>query len=212
MEVIDDNTFITSKNDKSYEVKVSQDQNTMTVRDMKTNEQNDLNLGKMLRGDKKSMVNLLKKFPGEELINLKDTTNILKGMKKMDDCCYWPDKKEIDVVDDLYSVLHELGHAKDFKNGDHDITASKDVREVYDKERAAFNKAFPNAQRDHINYFIDVNEHYSGPRGGLEETVAESNALLNSYNGELDIAARAQYMQQYFPKTIAKIAEHLYKE
>ena len=212
LEVIDDITFITSKNDKSYEVKVSQDQNTMTVRDMKTNEQNDLNLGKMLRGDKKSMVNLLKKFPGEELINLKDTTNILKGMKKMDDCCYWPDKKEIDVVDDLYSVLHELGHAKDFKNGDHDITASKDVQEVYDKERAAFNKAFPNAQRDHINYFIDVNEHYSGPRGGLEETVAESNALLNSYNGELDIAARAQYMQQYFPKTIAKIAEHLYKE
>ena len=211
LEIIDDNTFITSKNDKSYEVKISQDKNTMTVRDMKTNEQNDLNLGRMLRGDKKSMVNLLKKFPGEELIALKDTTNILKGMKRMDDCCYWPDKKEIDIVDDLYSVLHELGHAKDFKNGDHDITASKDVQEVYDKERAAFNKAFPNAQRDHINYFIDVNEHYSGPRGGLEETVAESNALLNSYNGELDIAARAQYLQQYFPKTIVKIAEHLYK-
>ena len=129
----------------------------------------------------------------------------------MDDCCYWPDKKEIDIVDDLYSVLHELGHAKDFKNGDNDITASKDVQEVYDKERAAFNKAFPNAQRDHINYFIDVNEHYSGPRGGLEETVAESNALLNSYNGELDIAARAQYLQQYFPKTIAKLAQHLHK-
>ena len=210
LEVIDDNTFITSKNDKSYEVKISKDENTMTVRDMKTNYQNELNLGRMLRGDKKSMVNLLKKFPGEELIALKDTTNILKGMKRMDDCCYWPDKKEIDIVDDLYSVLHELGHAKDFKNGDHDITASKDVQEVYDKEREAFNKAFPNAQRDHINYFIDVNEHYSGPRGGLEETVAESNALLNSYNGELDIAARAQYLQQYFPKTIVQIAKHLY--
>lgn len=210
LEVIDDNTFITSKNDKSYEVKISQDQTLMTVRDTKTNEQNELNLGQMLRGDKQSMVNLLKKFPGEELIALKDTTNILKGMKKMDDCCYWPDKKEIDIVDDLYSVLHELGHAKDFKNGEHDITASKDVQEVYDKERKAFNKAFPMAQREHINYFIDVNEHYSGEKGGLEETVAESNALLNSYNGELDIAARAQYLQQYFPKTIVQIAKHLY--
>ncbi len=210
LEVIDDNKFITSKNDKSYEVSVSQDKNIMTVKDLKTEKENKLNLGSMLRGDKVSMLNLLKKFPGEELIALKDVTNILKGMKKMDDCCYWPDKKEIDVVDDLYSVLHELGHAKDYKNGGHGITAKKDVQEVFDKERNAFNKAFPNAQREHINYFIDVEEHYSGFRGGLEETVAESNALLNSYNGELDIAARSQYLQQYFPKTIAKLAEHLY--
>lgn len=33
LEVIDNNTFITSKNDKSYEVKISKDENTMTVRD-----------------------------------------------------------------------------------------------------------------------------------------------------------------------------------
>lgn len=209
LEVIDDNKFITSKNDKSYEVTVSKDKKTMTVKDMNTNEENSLNLGKMLRGDKASMVNLLKKFPGEELIALKDTTNILKGMRKMDDCCYWSDKKEIDVVDDLYSVLHELGHAKDFKYGDHDITADKEVQKVYNQERKAFNKAFPNAQRDYINYFIDITEHYSGEDGGLEETVAESNALLNSYNGELDIAARAQYLQQYFPKTIATLANRL---
>ena len=211
LEVINDKKFITSKNDKSYEVTVSDDENTLTIKDRKTKQENSLDLGKMIRGDKKSMVNLLKKFPGEELIALKDTTKILKGMKKMEDCCYWPDKKEIDIVDDLYSVLHELGHAKDFKNGGHGITNKSDVQEVYDNERALFNKAFPDAQRNHINYFIDVEEHYSGKRGGLEETVAESNALLNSYNGELDIAARSQYLQQYFPKTIAKLAEHVHK-
>ncbi len=211
LEVINDKKFITSKNDKSYEVTLSDDEKTMTVKDRKTKQENSLDLGQMIRGDRKSMVNLLKKFPGEELIALKDTTKILKGMKKMEDCCYWPDKKEIDIVDDLYSVLHELGHAKDFNNRYHDITGKSDVQEVYDKERALFNKAFPDAQRNHINYFIDVEEHYSGKRGGLEETVAESNALLNSYNGELDIAARSQYLQQYFPKTIAKLAEHLQK-
>ena len=183
----------------------------MTVKDRNTKEVNELNLGKMLRGDKKSMINLLKKFPGEELIQLKDTTEILKGMTKMEDCCYWPDKKEIDIVDDLFSVLHELGHAKDNKDQLDGITRRKDVQEVFDKERAAFNKAFPNAQREHINYFIDVEEHYCGPRGGLGETIAESNALLNSYNDELDIAARAHYMQQYFPKTIAKLATILHK-
>ena len=35
---------------------------------------------------------------------------------------------------------------------------------------------------------------------------AEANAILNTYNEELDIAARAQYLQQYFPKTIATLA------
>ncbi len=211
LEVINDKKYISSKNNKVYEVTVSDDEQTMTVKDRNTKEENQLNLGKLLRGDKKSMINLLKKFPGEELIQLKDTTNILKGMKTIDDCCYWPDKKEIDIVDDLYSVLHELGHAKDNKDGMNGITNRKDVQEVYDKEKAAFNKVFPNAQRDYINYFIDVEEHYSGARGGLEETVAESNALLNSYNSELDIAARAQYLQQYFPKTIAKLATILHK-
>lgn len=211
LEVINDKKYISSKNNKVYEVTVSDDEQTMTVKDRKTNEENQINLGKLIRGDKKSMVNLLKKFPGEELIQLKDTTNILKGMKTIDDCCYWPDKKEIDIVDDLYSVLHELGHAKDNNEEMDGITKRKDVQEVYDKEKAAFTKAFPNAQRDHINYFIDIEEHYSGPRGGLEETVAESNALLNSYNSELDIASRAHYLQQYFPKTIAKLATILHK-
>ena len=210
-EVIDDKHYVSSKNGKVYEMTVSDDKNSLTVKDRNTKQENVLNLGKMLRGDKKSMLNLLKKFPGEELINLKDTTNILKGAKSLEDCCYWPDKKEIDIVDDLYSVLHELGHSKDNNGGNDVLTNKKDVQEVYDKERAAFNKAFPNAQRDHINYFIDVEEHYSGARGGLEETVAESNALLNSYNGQSDIAARSQYLQQYFPKTIAKLSEHLFK-
>ena len=210
-EVVDDNHFISSKNGKVYEMTVSEDKNTLTVKDRDTKHENNLNLNKMVKGNRKSMLNLLKKFPGEELINLKDTTNILKGVDKLEDCCYWPDKKEIDIVDDFYSVLHELGHSKDNKNGNSVLTRTEDIQKVYDKERAAFNKAFPNAQRDHINYFIDVEEHYSGSRGGLEETVAESNALLNSYNTQNDIAARSQYLQQYFPKTIAKMSEYLFK-
>ena len=210
-EVVDDNHFISSKNGKVYEMTVSEDKNTLTVKDRDTKQENKLNLNKMVKGNRKSMLNLLKKFPGEELINLKDTTNILKGVDKLEDCCYWPDKKEIDIVDDFYSVLHELGHSKDNKNGNSVLTRTEDIQKVYDKERAAFNKAFPNAQRDHINYFIDVEEHYSGSRGGLEETVAESNALLNSYNTQNDIAARSQYLQQYFPKTIAKMSEYLFK-
>lgn len=210
-EVIDDNTFISSKNDKVYEIKLDEKNNTLTVKDKATEENNVINLQKLIKGDKKSMINLLKQFPGEELIALNETTDILKGIDNIDDCCYWPDKREIDIVDDLYSVLHELGHSKDNNEGSDMITNRKDVQKVFNEERKLFNDAFPNAQRDYINYFIDIEGHYSGELGGLEETVAESNALLNSYNDEIDIATRSQYLQQYFPRTIAKLATCLHK-
>ena len=44
-----------------------------------------------------------------------------------------------------------------------------------------------------------------------EKKEKKSNALLNSYNTQNDIAARSQYLQQYFPKTIAKLSEYLFK-
>lgn len=208
-EVLDDNHFVSSKNGKVYEMALDEDKNILTVKNRKTKEENQIKLKTFVMGDKKSMINLLKKFPGEELIKLKDTTNFLKGIEKIDDCSFSPKSKTISVMDNLYSALHELGHAKDNKEKMDEITNRKDVQKVYDKERKAFNKAFPNAQKDHINYFIDKQGHYGGEKGGLEETVAESNALLNSYNNVLDLASRAHYLRQYFPQTIAKLAECL---
>ena len=73
----------------------------------------------------------------------------------------------------------------------------------YDKEREAFNKAFPDTQRDHIDYFINKATHYGGELGGLGETIAESNALLTTPKTHELLAIRSQYLQQYFPRTIA---------
>ena len=44
---------------------------------------------------------------------------------------------------------------------------------------------------------------------GLSETVAETNAILNSPNSQITLSFRTQYLQQYFPKTIAYISKML---
>ena len=77
------------------------------------------------------------------------------------------------------------------------------MQDIYNEERNAFNKAYPNAQREHIGYFIQQKGHYGGKLGGLSEVVAEANALRDSYTTEYDLGPRAEYLQQYYPKTIA---------
>ena len=42
-----------------------------------------------------------------------------------------------------------------------------------------------------------------------KETIAETNAILNTYKANYALAMRAQYLQQYFPKTIAFLSEKL---
>ena len=83
---------------------------------------------------------------------------------------------------------------------------------IYNEEKKNFIKAFPETQRDHIDYFINVVSHYGGEKGGLQETIAESNALLTTPKTMDILAIRSQYLQQYFPKTIAYLSEALSNE
>ena len=70
-------------------------------------------------------------------------------------------------------------------------------------------KEYPEAQRSHIDYFI-AHEAVKGQKDrGRKETIAETNAILNTYKANYALAMRAQYLQQYFPKTIAFLSEKL---
>ena len=70
-------------------------------------------------------------------------------------------------------------------------------------------KEYPEAQRNHIDYFI-ANEAVKGQKDrGRKETIAETNAILNTYKANYALAMRAQYLQQHFPKTIAYLSEKL---
>ena len=64
---------------------------------------------------------------------------------------------------------------------------------------------YPDAQRNHIAYFIKQANHYDGKWGGLSEVIAETNALRDSYTTEMSLAPRVQYLQQHYPRTIAYI-------
>ena len=130
-------------------------------------------------------------------------------------------RKDINTCDNEYILLHELGHAKDMKNYDTTtfktkdatentlISAQKEVVDTYKAEKELFNKNFSNTQREHIDYFMKSLGHSSGTNGALKEALAEINAILNTFNSVDRYSLRSEYLQRYFPRTIAKLAENL---
>ena len=89
------------------------------------------------------------------------------------------------------------------------ISFYKKINQIYEKEKKAFNKAYPDAQRNHIAYFINHETHYNGEIGGKKETIAESNALLTTAKTHEVLGIRSQYLQQNFPETIAYLDKKL---
>ncbi|MBR1942794.1 hypothetical protein IJ843_03555 [bacterium] len=215
-EVVSENKFRSSKNDQQYEITV--DEHDINVKDLnKPERQATISIDKQIKGNKKEILKSLKSMPGEELFKLSQSTKKLVGTKDVLESYYDPGDKSIHSGSNLFVIMHELGHARDFRDVDgssddaymntlyKSISANKDVQKTYDEEREAFNKAFPDTQRDHIDYFINKATHYGGELGGLGETIAESNALLTTPKTHELLAIRSQYLQQYFPKTIAML-------
>ncbi len=222
-EVVNDNKFISTRNNEKYEITV--DKHDINVVDMNNpKRQARISIDNQIKGNKEKIMKSLKAMPGEELFKVAQTTKKLVGNKDVLESYYDPSNKEIHSGENLFVILHELGHARDYRDVDGSsdeayadtvdmaIQEDPEVQKVYDKERKAFNKAFPDTQRDHIDYFINKVTHYGGELGGLGETIAESNALLTTPKTHELLAIRSQYLQQYFPETIAKLSEKLSQE
>lgn len=202
---LDENKFISTENDKKYEITI--DEKNLNIKDLNSNENTNINLEKFIDNNKEVVVNLLKKAPATELIALSKTT---KTIQNVDDVksSFNRSEKTLKTGENLSSLLHELGHAKDFiniseSNSDNwykkgAISNNKNVVKTFEEEKELFNKSFPTTQREHINYFIE-------DEFGLSEAVAESNMLLNYHCTDDLTVIRAHYLQQYFPKTIASI-------
>ncbi len=219
-EVVSDNEFRSTFNDKSYTMKVEGDKLTVTC-DQDEKKTATIDLGK-IQGDKDKIISSIKRLSGEELLEMSETVDNIEGMENELSSYYKPTDRSLHSGDDLFVVLHELGHAKDFKNADMKsplkmlqsidkmISQNKEVQDIYNKEKQAFNEAFPDLQREHVDYFINTLTHYSGPTGGLRETIAEGNAIHNTPLTNELLTLRTQYLQQYFPRTMAKLDE-MYK-
>ena len=161
-EVINENKFISSKNDKKYEI--TSDDNTVTVTDLSNPEKTAVfKRGVEIVGEQNEIIKVLKKMPGEELLKLKESVDELDGTKDIlsSYSSPGPDKRKIHSGDNLFAILHELGHSVDMKNVDlnnlrstvkNAIFEDEKFNKIYAKEKEAFNKEFPDAQRNHIFY------------------------------------------------------------
>ena len=216
-EVVDNNHFISSKNGYKYDI--TTDDKKLTVKDLHHNTETSIDFKKKCKGNKEELISLLKKVPGEELFDTVDSIKKMTGKKDVLESYFNPLTKNINIGDDLFVFLHELGHAKDAQNqkgimnkltGDDRLyTSNEDIQKTFFKERETFNKYHSDEERNHISYFTQAKGHYQGVLGGLAEVVAETNAVTNTFtDGKIScLGARAQYLQQHFPETIAKIRD-----
>lgn len=221
--VIDENTFFSTKNDKSYEIKFLDDNKQLKVKDIQSSEEKELNLYSYVLGNSDKLMPVLKKLSGDELIKMSENVTRLFQTDVDDDSRYFyhPGRKDITTKDNEYILLHELGHSKDMKHYDVSTFKTKDetantlisvkqeVIDTYNKEKELFNKCFANAQREHIDYFLNSLGHSSGLNGAVKESLAEINALINTYNSVENYSLRSEYLQRYFPKTVACLAKFL---
>lgn len=223
MERVSDNKVISSNGDKVYEMTFEPKQ--ITIQE-KGKEATVIPIkkgffsrkGLKITGEKKEMAELLQKLPAEQLKALSKTVKTLNGTNNTKECNMQPLSKTVNTINEVFSTLHEIGHAVDYKKSSlflpdfTTISRDDDLRRIYSEEKDNFDKAYPNVQREHIDYFIDQKEHYSGKWGGLQELVAETNALRDSYTTEESLGVRVQYLQQHFPKSIAYINSMLEKQ
>ncbi len=222
-EVVSPNRIISSNNDDKFEILL--DEKKIKVTDMKNPKRTaEIDIDKKIQGNKKKILASLKEMPGEELIKLSQSTKKLVGIDSPLESYYQPGDKSIHSGDQLFVVLHELGHARDMRDLDVSSNAAyyktlgktiftdTKLEKTFEEEKSNFNKAFPDAQRDHIDYFVNTLNHYGGEYGGLRETIAEGNALLTTPKTMELLAIRSQYLQQYFPRTIAHLSTLVSKE
>ena len=207
-EVIDENTCISTENDKKYEIKFTDGK--INVTNLNTGEVTSLDFDAKAEGNKEKLMASFRHMPAEEIIALGQTTDNFKGIENTNMSTYSAVSRTISSGDNLFVILHEAGHAKDYANVDvkqketllNSIFSNPEVNKVFEEEKEAFNRAFPLAQRDHISYFIKTSEY----KDGIQEAIAETNALLNTRNTEELFSIRSHYLQQYFPRTIAYLA------
>lgn len=219
-EVVSDNKFISSKNNYKYEISVN-DKN-IKIKDYHHDKEASINFKEIGAGDKNELVSLLKKISGDMLFDIAESVDCINinDKEKVMKSCYIPYYREIITADNLFTFLHELGHAKDnelldvkevgrkHKKQEEIFTSDPAIRKIYIEEKEKFNETHTDEEIRIIDYFTRELDHYSGKWGGLSEIVAETNALTNIYPyGEIvgKLGPRTQFLQENFPKTIAAI-------
>ena len=149
----------------------------------------------------KKFVNILKKLSGEEWFSLANS-NVLALISDVEKKTAYSLGRGIQIsLDEMrFTTLeHEIGHEK---FNQLKLYQDEKLRKIYNEEKDLFLTNLPNLATQQAGYFMrDVIST------GLSETVAEINLIVNSSQQEwTDIGSRTMFLQQYFPRTIAYVA------
>ena len=205
--------FISSVNDRVYEIEYTG--NTVQITDKKENKVTTLDLNKLTDTPNKDIITVLKKLPGDALIDIAERH--LKKINIDDMIQSWdPDNRVLYMNSSEYSdeteqmgiFMHEFGHFLDTKIDSEkfgEISQNPEFIKIYNNELENFKKHSTSRMEEYIDYFID---HDGSSVSARSETVAESHKILTSPHTQ----TRTYYLQQNFPKTIAKIAELINKQ
>lgn len=205
---------ISKVNGNAYRITYSTDK--ISVLNSQNGKVTDINLSEILKDctpeQKQEMMTVLKQMSGENLLHINDK---VRNFKVIDDllgsfACYaGQDVGIIATRGNQFVTNHELYHlisqAENVRNADKIFNLPKYVRnrisDTYQKELKLFLEHFPEAQRNHVNYFTKQ----LNPITSIEETIAEGGAVLNTYNNIPLFSIRTEYLERYFPETIAQI-------
>ena len=215
--VIDDNHYSTVENGVKYDIQFKENEVTVTRDDGKSV---SISLGDNSVDSSdavlsKDLLPILKKMPASFYFDMKEY-----GLKKIgleiDDVeennAHYSYEKNLIAVskgnsDATFVLAHEFGHYRDeFLK----VSSDPDVINTYMKERKALIENQSQFEAIQLNYFIDAYcRRTSSIKGSIQEITAEINGFLYTSNIKSYRELRGQYLQQYFPKTFAKIADKL---
>ena len=205
---------ISKVNGNTYKISYSADK--ISVLNSQNGKVTEINLNEILKDctpeQKQKMMTVLKQMSGENLLHINDKVKNFKVIDNILDSCACYAGKDMGIIatgGNEFVSTHELYHlisqASNVRNAEKTINLPKYVRNkigaTYQKELDLFLKQFPEAQRNHIKYFTNQ----LTPTSSIEETIAEGGAILNTYNNIPLFSIRSEYLERYFPKTIAQI-------
>ena len=201
------NKFISSVNGRVYEIEHTKDE--ISVTDKSTGEQAFIKLDKLLNGKPENIMRILKEIPGNYLMKMANSSITLENTQ-FDVGLWGNETKTLSLgvsslftgkSEELAVFMHEFGHFLDTpENSDEYGIISKDpeLAKIYKQELENFKNNTTIKQQEYIDYFVGDNIE-----NGRGEAIAESAMLLSvPYSWQ-----RSMYLQQYFPKTIAKISQ-----
>lgn len=196
---INDKKYIAEFDDKTKTITIKTDDKTVVI-DIEKRIDNSNNT----EASKKIIWEHLKNLPADILLNIEKCINDII----FDDCTtgkYYIDDKNIEIIPNITTYSHELGHALDYNMN---ISDDKHLLKIYQKELQDFEDSQNYEKRCSIAYFSQTGGNRFS--SGIKELIAETYSLLVfPCNSEKGLRKRMQLLIHNFPETISYIASKL---